>query len=391
MSESPQEAAFDITEDPADYVAAETLVSTDLVKVYLRSVGRVALLTAEQEVDLSKRIEAGLFAEAVLDYAEEPNEEELRSGAVKASQQYFKASQETGKRGGSDTPEKVARRERLSEARADAVVDHVKQWASKVENPKVRRELTAIKTDGENAKQHLMEANLRLVVSLAKRYTGRGLPFLDLIQEGNVGLVRAVEKFDYAKGFKFSTYATWWIRQAITRAMADTGRTIRIPVHTVENLNKMNRWQRIFETREGRAPSTEETAAELGMTPEKVLELVEYGRTPTSLDRLVGDDGDSRLGDFIEDTDAPRPESFAENEEMHRNLGKMLASLQERERDVIMHRFGLGGERPKTLEQIGTIYGLSRERVRQIERETMSKLKGRATQFGLDASMFFAD
>jgi RNA polymerase primary sigma factor len=292
--------------------------STDLVRAYLKEIGRVALLNAEQEVNLAKRIEAGLFAA-----------ERLRLG-------------ETGEL-------------KISKALAK---DY--DW------------LTA---DGQRAKDHLLEANLRLVVSVAKRYTGRGMAFLDLIQEGNLGLIRAVEKFDYTKGYKFSTYATWWIRQAITRAMADQARTIRIPVHMVEQINKLTRVQRQMLQDLGREPTAEELAKELDMTPDKVVEIQGYAREPVSLEQNVGDEGDSQLGDFIEDADAPIAAEVVSFGLLQRELDSVLKTLPEREAAVVALRFGLTDGQPRTLDEIGREFGLTRERIRQIEAKTLSKLR----------------
>ena len=288
--------------------------TADPVKDYLKQIGKVALLNAEQEVDLAKRIEAGLFAE-----------EKLASG------------------------EKIP--------------------------PKLRRELEWIANDGRHAKNHLLEANLRLVVSLAKRYTGRGMLFLDLIQEGNLGLIRAVEKFDYTKGYKFSTYATWWIRQAITRAMADQARTIRIPVHMVEVINKLARVQRQMLQDLGREPTPEELAAELDMTPEKVVEVQKYGREPISLHTPLGEDGDSEFGDLIEDSEAVVPADAVGFTLLQEELSKVMDTLSDREAGVVGMRFGLTDGQPKTLDEIGRVFGVTRERIRQIESKTMSKLR----------------
>ncbi|MDE0572974.1 RNA polymerase sigma factor [Demequina sp. B12] len=288
--------------------------TADPVKDYLKQIGKVALLNAEQEVDLAKRIEAGLFAE-----------EKLASG------------------------EKIA--------------------------PKMRTELEWIANDGRHAKNHLLEANLRLVVSLAKRYTGRGMLFLDLIQEGNLGLIRAVEKFDYTKGYKFSTYATWWIRQAITRAMADQARTIRIPVHMVEVINKLARVQRQMLQDLGREPTPEELAEELDMTPEKVVEVQKYGREPISLHTPLGEDGDSEFGDLIEDSEAVVPADAVGFTLLQEELTKVMDTLSEREAGVVGMRFGLTDGQPKTLDEIGRVFGVTRERIRQIESKTMSKLR----------------
>jgi RNA polymerase primary sigma factor len=292
-----------------------TGATADPVKDYLKQIGKVALLNAEQEVDLAMRIEAGLFAE-----------------------------------------------EKLS-LEGDGL-----DW-------QLKRDLTRIARDGQRAKSHLLGANLRLVVSLAKRYTGRGMQFLDLIQEGNLGLIRAVEKFDYTKGFKFSTYATWWIRQAITRAMADQARTIRIPVHMVEVINKLARVQRQMLQDLGREPSPEELARELDMTPEKVIEVQKYGREPISLHTPLGEDGDSEFGDLIEDTEAVVPADAVGFTMLQRQLESLLDSLSEREAGVIRMRFGLGDGMPKTLDQIGDTFGVTRERIRQIESKTMAKLR----------------
>jgi RNA polymerase primary sigma factor len=288
--------------------------TADPVKDYLKQIGKVALLNAELEVELAKRIEAGLFAE-----------------------------------------------EKLATAKALA--------------PAERRDLTWVIKDGQRAKSHLLEANLRLVVSLAKRYTGRGMQFLDLIQEGNLGLIRAVEKFDYTKGYKFSTYATWWIRQAITRAMADQARTIRIPVHMVEVINKLARVQRQLLQDLGREPTPEELAAELDMTPEKVVEVQKYGREPISLSTPLGEDGDSEFGDLIEDTEAVVPADAVGFTMLQQELDRVLESLHPREAGVIRSRFGLGDGVQMTLDQIGEKFGVTRERIRQIESKTMSKLR----------------
>jgi RNA polymerase primary sigma factor len=298
---------------PAQQVAAAG-ATADPVKDYLKQIGKVPLLNAEQEVELAKRIEAGLFAE-----------------------------------------DKLAAADKL--------------------NPKLKRELEIIAEDGRRAKNHLLEANLRLVVSLAKRYTGRGMLFLDLIQEGNLGLIRAVEKFDYTKGYKFSTYATWWIRQAITRAMADQARTIRIPVHMVEVINKLARVQRQMLQDLGREPTPEELAKELDMTPEKVIEVQKYGREPISLHTPLGEDGDSEFGDLIEDSEAVVPADAVSFTLLQEQLHSVLDTLSEREAGVVSMRFGLTDGQPKTLDEIGKVYGVTRERIRQIESKTMSKLR----------------
>lgn len=297
---------------------AELTASADSVRAYLKQIGKVALLNAEEEVELAKRIEAGLFATFRMD-------------------------------------EKAAKGEKFS--------------------PTERRDMSWICRDGDKAKNHLLEANLRLVVSLAKRYTGRGMAFLDLIQEGNLGLIRAVEKFDYTKGYKFSTYATWWIRQAITRAMADQARTIRIPVHMVEVINKLGRIQRELLQDLGREPTPEELAKEMDITPEKVLEIQQYAREPISLDQTIGDEGDSQLGDFIEDSEAVVAVDAVSFTLLQDQLQSVLETLSEREAGVVRLRFGLTDGQPRTLDEIGQVYGVTRERIRQIESKTMSKLR----------------
>ncbi|KAA0023396.1 RNA polymerase sigma factor [Antrihabitans cavernicola] len=297
---------------------AELTASADSVRAYLKQIGKVALLNAEEEVELAKRIEAGLYAT-----------EKMREFAEKG--------------------------DKLPVAQ--------------------RRDLTWICRDGNRAKNHLLEANLRLVVSLAKRYTGRGMAFLDLIQEGNLGLIRAVEKFDYTKGYKFSTYATWWIRQAITRAMADQARTIRIPVHMVEVINKLGRIQRELLQDLGREPTPEELAKEMDITPEKVLEIQQYAREPISLDQTIGDEGDSQLGDFIEDSEAVVAVDAVSFTLLQDQLQSVLETLSEREAGVVRLRFGLTDGQPRTLDEIGQVYGVTRERIRQIESKTMSKLR----------------
>ncbi|HEY6739027.1 MAG TPA: RNA polymerase sigma factor [Actinopolymorphaceae bacterium] len=304
----------DDTDEPDQQVLAAG-ATADPVKDYLKQIGKVPLLNAEQEVELAKRIEAGLFSE-----------------------------------------------EKIEEA-GDTMT------------PEMRQEYEWVAEDGRRAKNHLLEANLRLVVSLAKRYTGRGMLFLDLIQEGNLGLIRAVEKFDYTKGFKFSTYATWWIRQAITRAMADQARTIRIPVHMVEVINKLARVQRQMLQDLGREPTPEELAQELDMTPEKVIEVQKYGREPISLHTPLGEDGDSEFGDLIEDSEAIVPADAVSFTLLQEQLHAVLDTLSEREAGVVSMRFGLTDGQPKTLDEIGKVYGVTRERIRQIESKTMSKLR----------------
>jgi RNA polymerase primary sigma factor len=316
--EEGDDETFVYGDDDDDLPAAQVAsagATADPVKDYLKQIGKVPLLNAEQEVELAKRIEAGLFAE-----------------------------------------------EKLGQGTAGLAPDQ-------------RIDMEWIAEDGRRAKNHLLEANLRLVVSLAKRYTGRGMLFLDLIQEGNLGLIRAVEKFDYTKGYKFSTYATWWIRQAITRAMADQARTIRIPVHMVEVINKLARVQRQMLQDLGREPTPEELAAELDMTPEKVIEVQKYGREPISLHTPLGEDGDSEFGDLIEDSEAIQPGEAVSFTLLQEQLHSVLDTLSEREAGVVSMRFGLTDGQPKTLDEIGKVYGVTRERIRQIESKTMSKLR----------------
>ena len=313
-----EENAFTIKDSEEDDAPAQTVLTAgataDPVKDYLKLIGRVPLLNAELEVKLSLEVEAGLFAE-----------------------------------------EKLAHDKKMDK--------------------KLKREYEQLVLIGRRAKNHLLEANLRLVVSLAKRYTGRGMLFLDLIQEGNLGLIRAVEKFDYTKGYKFSTYATWWIRQAITRAMADQARTIRIPVHMVEVINKLARVQRQMLQDLGREPTPEELAKELDMTPEKVVEVQKYGREPISLHTPLGEEGDSEFGDLIEDSEAIEPGEHVLFTTLQTELHQVLDTLSEREKGVIMMRIGLSDGQAKTLDEIGKVYGVTRERIRQIESKTMSKLR----------------
>ena len=315
--EDEDEELLVLTDDEDDRPVARMAIAgatADPVKDYLKQIGKVPLLNAGQEVELAKRIEAGLFAE-----------------------------------------EKLAESQRL--------------------NTGQRADLEWVAEDGRRAKDHLLEANLRLVVSLAKRYTGRGMLFLDLIQEGNLGLIRAVEKFDYTKGYKFSTYATWWIRQAITRAMADQARTIRIPVHMVEVINKLARLQRQMLQDLGREPTPEELAVELDMTPDKIVEVQKYGREPISLHTPLGEEGDSEFGDLIEDSEAIQPGEAVSFTLLQEQLHSVLDTLSEREAGVVSMRFGLTDGQPKTLDEIGKVYGVTRERIRQIESKTMSKLR----------------
>jgi len=312
-SDDDQFEAVDLTDEPVDLDADERGVSADLVRAYLNGIGRTKLLTAEQEVQLAKRIEAGLYAEELLD---------------------------------------------------------------EVRDPELAADLRTVVREGRAAKDHLLEAILRLVVSIAKRYTGRGMAFLDLIQEGNLGLIRAVEKFDYTKGYKFSTYATWWIRQAITRAMADQARTIRIPVHMVEQVNRMVRARRDLSASLGREPRVAEIAQALGVPEFQVIELISYDREPVSLDQAVGEDGESALGDFVARID-PReePADSVPNGMLRDEVEIVLATLSQRERAVIRLRFGLDDGRQRTLDEVGREFGLSRERIRQIEKVTLLKLR----------------
>nr|WP_026931142.1 RNA polymerase sigma factor [Glycomyces tenuis] len=321
--DEPDENDFEWDEEDSEALKqarkdAEMTASADSVRAYLKQIGKVPLLNAAQEVELAKRIEAGLYA--------------------------------------------VERLKQMREAGEEIPTQ-------------IRRDLEWIVRDGDRAKDHLLEANLRLVVSLAKRYTGRGMAFLDLIQEGNLGLIRAVEKFDYTKGYKFSTYATWWIRQAITRAMADQARTIRIPVHMVEVINKLGRIQRELLQDLGREPTPDELAKEMDISPEKVLEIQQYAREPISLDQTIGDEGDSQLGDFIEDSEAIVAVDAVSFSLLQGQLQQVLQTLSEREAGVVRLRFGLTDGQPRTLDEIGQVYGVTRERIRQIESKTMSKLR----------------
>src|SRR3954469_21531022 len=312
-------AVVDEGEDLVDDSWDHEVPTTDLVRVYLTDIGKVALLNAEQEVDLAKRIEAGLFAA-----------EKIRAAEAK-------------------------------ETRKIPV--------------KLRRDLDAIAADGLRARNHLLEANLRLVVSLAKRYQGKGLTLLDLIQEGNIGLVRAVEKFDYTKGYKFSTYATWWIRQALQRAIADQGRTIRVPVHMVEQINKALRVKRDLATELGREPTFAELGAVLEMTAERVEEILGYGRETLSLETPVGDDGTATFGEFIEDADAPVPSDVVDFGLLQDRLRTVLGTLPDRSAAVMRMRFGLDDGRARTLDEVGKELGLTRERIRQIERDPLRELR----------------
>lgn len=340
----------------------------DLVRVYLNEIGKTPLLDAAEEVELSKRIEAGLAAEHILivrNKAEKPEAYELLRAGTKARRKYL----EPGDEGYADTPENQ---------KAGKQVEQELQWlqaqADNIEKLPTR-DLDRLKREGEQAKNDMLKANLRLVVSLAKRYTGHGMPFSDLIQEGNLGLIRGVEKFDYAKGYKFSTYATWWIRQAITRAMADQARTIRIPVHMVEVINKMARINREMTQELGRDPTPEELAKELDITPDRVLELQSYSREPASFDQTVGTDDDATLGDFIADKMADTADDMAFAGERRQVLLEVIGTLDAREQTVIKMRYGLDNGQPKTLDEIGAHLELSRERIRQIERDLMAKLR----------------
>ncbi|SNY37148.1 RNA polymerase primary sigma factor [Paractinoplanes atraurantiacus] len=333
---APSEFEWDTDEAESEAVRkaaaeAQTVATTDTVRAYLREIGRVPLLTAEQEVTIAKRIEAGLYASELLRAADADGTE----------------------------------------------MDGVH-----------RRDLRWVVRDGDRAKNHLLEANLRLVVSLAKRYTGRGMAFLDLIQEGNVGLIRAVEKFDYAKGFKFSTYATWWIRQAITRSMADQSRTIRIPVHMAEIINKLGHIQRDLLHRNGRDATPEELAAEMDMPVEKIHEIQQYAREPISLDQTFGAEGDSQIGDFIEDSEAVVALDAVSFGMLQDEIEAVLSTLTEREAGVVRLRFGIRDGNPRTLDEIGQVYGVTRERIRQIESKTMAKLRHPARSRALSDYLF---
>jgi RNA polymerase primary sigma factor len=292
----------------------QTPAMGDSVHTYLKSIGRTSLLTAEQEVDLAKRIEAGLFAEHKLD-----SDPDLK--------------------------------------------------------PEYRRDLELVAEDGRRAKAHMLEANLRLVVSVAKKYSDRGLSLLDVVQEGNLGLIRAVEKFDYTKGYKFSTYAMWWIRQAIQRGFADSARTIRLPVHVLEMLSKLSRVERDMHQRLGREPTPEELAIELDRTPDQIEELLRTSRQPISLDSTIGEDGETSIGDLIEDVDAPEASELVDRQLMAEQLRSALDALTPREATIMAMRFGLYDGNPHTLDEIGRALGLTRERIRQLEKQSLSKLR----------------
>jgi RNA polymerase sigma factor RpoD-like protein len=388
-------------------------VSADLVRAYLNGIGKTALLNAAQEVDLARRIEAGLMAEYVLATDVRPALAEKRAEIARIAATVEESLARIDALSSADTLSGAAALlaalgdvrspvsgDDISTAAAIAVPDGsalTKADATELQAVIVERselfarlleaaadhrslmeriaDLEWIARDGRKAKNHLLEANLRLVVSVAKKYTGRGMAFLDLIQEGNLGLIRAVEKFDYTKGFKFSTYAMWWIRQAITRAMADQARTIRLPVHLVEQVNKLIRVRRELHQEFGREPTPEELAEALDTTPEKVEEMIAFARDPISLDQNIGEDGDSQLGDFIEDMDAPIAVDAVAFRLMQDQLQGVLSSLEEREANVIAMRYGLTDGQPRTLDEIGQMYGLSRERIRQIEKQTLAKLR----------------
>ncbi len=388
-------------------------VSADLVRAYLNGIGKTALLNAAQEVDLARRIEAGLMAEYVLATDVRPALAEKRAEIARIAATVEESLARIDALSGADTlPGAAALLAALGDVRSPVSGDDIstaaaiavpdgsaltKADATELQSVVVERselfarlleaaadhrslmeriaDLEWIARDGRKAKNHLLEANLRLVVSVAKKYTGRGMAFLDLIQEGNLGLIRAVEKFDYTKGFKFSTYAMWWIRQAITRAMADQARTIRLPVHLVEQVNKLIRVRRELHQEYGREATPEELAEALDTTPEKVEEMIAFARDPISLDQNIGEDGDSQLGDFIEDMDAPIAVDAVAFRLMQDQLQGVLGSLEEREANVIAMRYGLTDGQPRTLDEIGQMYGLSRERIRQIEKQTLAKLR----------------
>jgi RNA polymerase primary sigma factor len=326
-------------EDLEDFRREAELLKTptnDPVRMYLKEIGKVPLLTAEQEVELAMRIEAGEFVK-----------------------------------------EMEAEPKKFDAERIRSLAERSKIWIGdgKMTPERAREVASSIQLDGFLAKSRLVEANLRLVVSIAKRYVGRNLLFLDLIQEGNLGLIRAVEKFDYTKGYKFSTYATWWIRQAITRAIADQARTIRIPVHMVETINKLARVQRQLLQDLGREPLPEEIAEQMEMTPDKVREILKLSQEPVSLETPIGEDEDSALGDFIEDSEAVVPLDAASFILLQEQLEGVLETLSERERKVIELRFGIHDGTQRTLEEVGKEFGVTRERIRQIESKTLSKLR----------------
>ncbi|HSH17926.1 MAG TPA: sigma-70 family RNA polymerase sigma factor [Candidatus Saccharimonadales bacterium] len=373
------ERVYNLTPDDAGELPEapqpqEVLTDTDLVRVYLKQIGRTALLTAEQEVDLAKRIEAGLYASEVL--ARVPAQSTGNEGATDVT----------------DTDNVPMPNEDVIEVDDDSPLERLlrAKAVEVTEDTKLLKEYKLLARDGQAAKNHLLEANLRLVVSIAKRYTGHGLKFLDIIQEGNIGLVRATEKFDYQKGFKFSTYATWWIRQNITRAMADSGRTIRLPVHLQEKINHIDRVERELEMKSGAKPTVEELAAELDVTAERIEELKKYGQDVIWYDQEVGNMNTggmhdaSHLLDFIEDTNAPVGDAAVELIMMHENIRGMLNELSEREQDVVRYRFGLVEDgKCHTLEEIAKMHGVTRERIRQIEKKSVDRLKKVAEERGM--------
>jgi len=383
-----REEVDDLEEVSQEELNAEATGSADLARVYMNEIGKVALLNAEEEVELAKDIETGLFAETILKYRDGGDEEhaEIRQSILKGVAVRLKAEAErTQKANGQQKPKTAKER---AEAKRQAALEWEKQAAVETDASMVAierlaeskelttRELKALIVEGKRAKEHLEKANLRLVVSLAKRYTGNGMPFLDLIQEGNLGVIRAVEKFDYTKGFKFSTYATWWIRQAITRSMADQARTIRLPVHMAEVVSKLRRVRRELLKDLSREPTPGELAEELNITPEKVLEIQQLTWEPASLDQGVGEDEhDAALGDFLADEYAPDAFEAVVQAQRNEKLAAVLATLDEREQVVIKMRYGIGYPAPMTLDEIAREFGLSRERIRQIENGVMTKLR----------------
>jgi len=393
-SEAAPAEATEVEEVPEIDLDAEAVRGADSVGVYLREIGKIPLLNAEEEVKLAKRIEAGLLAERVLDYREgdEDERQDIRQSVLNGVlKRLVDEAKKTTAAGDASKPKSNKERAAVAQkAKMAQEQEALKQTAESMaiierlaaNEQLTKRDLKWLVTDGERAKDHLLRANLRLVVSLAKRYTGHGMPFLDLIQEGNLGVIRAVEKFDYAKGYKFSTYATWWIRQAISRAMADQSRTIRIPVHTVEIINKARRIKRELSDDLGREPTAEELAEALDITPDRVREIQGYDRQPVSLDTPVGDGGgtgrgqtENTLGDFVASDETYRADSTIEGNEMREKLYYVLSTLDAREQAIVKMRYGIGSGQPMTLDDIGREFKLSRERIRQIEREVMAKLR----------------